>query len=331
MLKFSIVIPAFNVGHYINRCILSCLEQDLSKEEYEIIIINDGSTDNTLTIIERLSEDYQNIKIISITNQGPGAARNKGLMVASGKYIWFVDADDWIKSNSLNYLYTILETNALDALWVQLRRVNEKGDFMPVKRIHKRILTHTMSGEEFLRFVFGYEAYVVLFVFRRAFLVKAGLRFMEDVYYEDAEFTPRALTEAKRVKYEMGVYYFYIIRPGSIINAHNPRKIDDLLKVIKSLNRTIEKNEGSFDISYIRSFISVLVLNAMRLSTNEAYIDKQANLMLHLKNENLLELKPPSGFLLLIETWIYNISPRLFLIVCKIGRYFKGVKCIKTS
>jgi glycosyltransferase involved in cell wall biosynthesis len=330
MLKFSIIIPAFNVGDYINRCILSCLDQDLSKEEYEIIIINDGSTDNTLTIIKSLSENNPNIRIISKTNKGLGAARNEGLMVASGRYIWFVDADDWIKSNSLNYLYKILETNALDALWMQLRRVNEKGAFMPAKKMHRRMLAHTMSGEEFLRLVFGYETYVVLFVFRRAFLVRAGLRFMEDVYYEDAEFTPRALTKARRVKFEMGVYYFYFIRTGSIINAYNPRKIDDLLKVIKSLKRAIEKIESTFDISYIRSFISVLVFNAIRLSTNEAYIEKQTELLLHLRNENLLELKPPHGWLLLIETWIYNISPRLFLIACKIGRYFKSVKCIKT-
>ena len=97
----SIIIPVYNVGKYIEDCLKSVLDQDISKEEYEIICINDGSTDNSLEILRTYEREYSNVKAIDKENGGVCTARNAGLDVAVGKYIWFIDGDDCIRQNCL--------------------------------------------------------------------------------------------------------------------------------------------------------------------------------------------------------------------------------------
>lgn len=105
MYKVSIIIPVYNVEIYLTRCLDSCLQQDLSYDEYEIIAINDGSTDNSLSILQDYADRYPNLKIVNQDNRKQGAARNRGIEIATGDYIWFVDSDDWLEPNVLNYLY----------------------------------------------------------------------------------------------------------------------------------------------------------------------------------------------------------------------------------
>ena len=96
MVKLSIIIPVYNTEEYLPRCLNSCLEQDLLANEYEIIAINDGSSDNSLQILNAYALKYPNIRVINQENRGLGATRNRGLNLAIGEYIWFVDSDDWV-------------------------------------------------------------------------------------------------------------------------------------------------------------------------------------------------------------------------------------------
>lgn len=100
----SIIIPVYNVENYVEHCITSCLKQNILISEYEIIIVNDGSTDNSLFIAEKTATGHPNIKIISQCNKGLSMARNKGLSLAQGDYIWFVDSDDYIEENCLKQI-----------------------------------------------------------------------------------------------------------------------------------------------------------------------------------------------------------------------------------
>jgi len=104
-MKISLIIPVFNVDQYLSRCLDSCIHQDLIPDEYEIIAVNDGSTDRSLTILREYEQKYSNIKVIDKPNGGLSSARNTGLSVAIGDYIWFIDSDDWIKENSLCKIY----------------------------------------------------------------------------------------------------------------------------------------------------------------------------------------------------------------------------------
>ena len=118
-MKLSIIIPAFNAASYIEKCVRSCEKQDVKKDEYEVIIVDDGSTDNTKDCVKTLQKEFSNIIYIFQENARQGAARNNGLRIAKGVYIWYVDADDWIEENCLGEILRRIEKDFLTALAVR--------------------------------------------------------------------------------------------------------------------------------------------------------------------------------------------------------------------
>lgn len=114
MKKLSIIIPVYNVEKYVGRCLESCLDQDLPKDEYEIIVVNDGTQDNSVQVIEKYIKPENNVTLIHRENGGLSAARNTGLKHAQGEYVWFVDSDDWIEKDSLSKLIQYIKKYDLD-------------------------------------------------------------------------------------------------------------------------------------------------------------------------------------------------------------------------
>ena len=116
----SIVVPTYNVEKYIANCLDSLLDQDLSADIYEILVINDGSTDNSPKIATKYSESHDNVIVVNQENGGLSEARNKGIALAKGKYIYFIDSDDYIAKNTLGLIMETLETHDLDLLGVDI-------------------------------------------------------------------------------------------------------------------------------------------------------------------------------------------------------------------
>lgn len=116
---FSIIIPVYNCEKYISDCLDSCLEQDLPPNEYEIICIDDGSTDQSPQILDAYEAEHENVKVIHKENGGASTARNAGINAATGKYIWFVDSDDLIQENVLSKLKNIIEKHNVDAVYLK--------------------------------------------------------------------------------------------------------------------------------------------------------------------------------------------------------------------
>lgn len=125
MTKLSFIIPIFNLEGYIEDCIHSLLNQNIPHSEYEIICVNDGSTDTTLEILQKLASSFSNIVIINQENKGVSAARNNGMRYAKGEYIWFIDGDDLIASNCLNQLISFMNSNSLPLLRINFILVKE--------------------------------------------------------------------------------------------------------------------------------------------------------------------------------------------------------------
>lgn len=111
-IKISVIVPAYNIEQYIERCLISIKNQTL--DDIEIIVVNDGSIDNTLSKIKKCSSGDNRIKIINKKNQGSIEARKSGLKEATGKYILFVDGDDWLEKDALNILYKKAEEDLAD-------------------------------------------------------------------------------------------------------------------------------------------------------------------------------------------------------------------------
>ena len=124
-MKLTILISLYNKEKYIERCLKSLIEQDVSPNMYEIIIVDDGSKDSGGLIVQNYAKKHQNIKLISQLNQGASAARNRGLEAASGDYLYFLDADDYLNTNVLNYLLELGEQNDLEILEFNTKQIIE--------------------------------------------------------------------------------------------------------------------------------------------------------------------------------------------------------------
>ena len=125
-LLLSIIVPVYNVERYLPKCIDSLLNQDLPSDAYEIIIVDDGSPDVCPAICDDYAMRFANIKVIHRENGGLSAARNSGIDGAEGKFVQFVDSDDYLESNVLKTLVEKMETDQLDVLRFNYRNVNER-------------------------------------------------------------------------------------------------------------------------------------------------------------------------------------------------------------
>ena len=125
MAKLSIIVPVYNASKYLERCLDSVINQTL--KEIEIICINDGSSDNSKTILENYAKKDNRIKIINQKNLGLSASRNKGIKYANGEYIFFVDADDWIELNTCEITYNFAKEKNLDLLLFGAKNIDDDG------------------------------------------------------------------------------------------------------------------------------------------------------------------------------------------------------------
>lgn len=304
-IKLSIIIPVYNVAPYVEKCLRSCAEQDLSQENYEIIVINDGTPDNSLEIVERVAKDYSNIIIHSQENQGLSAARNKGLSLAKGEYVWFVDSDDWIKTDCLKEITEKCTTLSLDALGICAANVIDND---VVKRFDHQV-KGVISGKQAL--ICGKMNVQVPFtIYRRLFLLENNLYMKIGIFHEDSEFTPRAYYHVKKVSFIDKVFYFIHQNPDSITRTPNPKKAFDCIFVANSLSafsQTIEK-ELLKRFDYIISMnINNSLNNTYEMSTQKRkelnqYIYEHKNLFNHLLRSKVLKYK--------MEGLLFNLWPK---------------------
>lgn len=130
-MKFSIIIPVYNVEKYLKKCLTSIVQQNFN--DYELILVDDGSTDMSGKICDEFEEKYNNIIVMHISNSGVSNARNKGLEIARGEYIWFVDSDDYVEPEALKILSEQLEMNPkiellfLKLMYGKLRKIKRKN------------------------------------------------------------------------------------------------------------------------------------------------------------------------------------------------------------
>lgn len=231
MIKFSLILPVYNVEKYLPKCLESCLAQDIPQDEYEIIVVIDGSPDASLDIARRYRLEHDCIKIMNRQNGGLSAARNSGLKSAVGKYVWFIDADDYIMPNVLKTIYDIMEARSLDVLWIGWNEVDGQGRMLPEfspRVFYKR--TDTLSGRQFMAEVLNSSLFTWSFIYRHAFLNANKLEFTENMFYEDSDFAFRFLPLAGRISLLDKVCYNYLQRDNSIVHGISADKVRDLLR-----------------------------------------------------------------------------------------------------
>ena len=199
-MKLSIIIPVFNAQDYIQSCLDSCINQDLKPSEYEIIVINDGSTDKSLERIFPYTETETNLHVRTQENKGNGAARNAGIALAKGKYFYFLDADDFIAINTLGTLIYFQEQYDLDILAFSSCKIDNSCQIYS-KHLSTHIKVDTaINGIDYLS-THHYESEVWRYLIKREFYLKSKLFFYDRKFVQDSYFTHALISKAERISY----------------------------------------------------------------------------------------------------------------------------------
>jgi glycosyltransferase involved in cell wall biosynthesis len=211
MSKISLIIPVYNVELYLKRTLDSVFEQSA---DMEVIVIDDGSTDSSATIIDQYRH-HLNLRVISQSNRGISGARNAGIEIAQGEYVMFLDSDDRLLPGAVDAFIPYFE--AADIVFAQAVQYHLDG----TTSLIRHPLENPCSGEAYLRQVLpaGFPVMVWLNAYRKDFLDKHQLRFWQGVVHEDEDFMVRALLMAERVTAAPVLLLNYILRPASFTTS----------------------------------------------------------------------------------------------------------------
>jgi glycosyltransferase involved in cell wall biosynthesis len=326
-MKLSIIIPFYNVEKYIAVCLDSVYAQDIPEKEYEVICINDCSPDKSREIVLEYQKRHENLILIEHeTNKMLGAGRNTGLHAARGKYIWFIDSDDFIAPNVFAKLLSKVESDNLDVLQFNSQRVTNNGELSDNVFFPKEI--NVSSGMDFCKkYLFQYWNLNTWFkIFKKTFLIDNSLQFPEGVFYEDSLHSLKSLFYAARFSYCTDIIYYYRLNPDSIMNKnhYSGLKLSDRVRLhIDSINFVysfFKNNDIEFRDALINAYAwaikkyrkSIILMTSKEKSIFYERI-KVLNFKLTVKylkwNESVFYTNP-----LIIKFAFLFISPILFFI-----------------
>lgn len=240
--KLSIIIPMYNAEKYIGICLDSILGSNLLKEEYEIVIVNDGSQDKSPEIAQDYASRYSNVRYLTQENQGQSTARNYGIKTCKGEYVWCVDADDKVISEQLTKIIQALdEYKNLDILAIQLQNVTEEGQYLDVE-CSQPTLEHNkvLSGVEAI--LSGYNpSSICALITKKQLFIDNNIFFVKGITHQDVELTYRLMPCAMKVVFSDIIPYLYIYHPNSTSKSMVPEKkikyIKDDIYIINSFRR----------------------------------------------------------------------------------------------
>lgn len=292
----SIIVPTYNVEKYIRTCIESILAQ--TYRNVEVIIVNDGSTDQSLAVISDLICSHHNVKVINQKNQGLSVARNTGIDVATGKYITFVDADDKIMPGFVSSLYQIADKTGADIVRGSFRDFNGNipKDWVPDFNVPTNCGTIVLD-----QFLSSHISFVVWSsIYRLDFINSNHIRFTPGILLEDGDFTTRAYMLAKLVATSPEPNYAYRIRQGSILTTNNAQKMSlSEEKVISQFISMLKHEESDVLCSlilksiyaFMRDWTRIILKNHLSLDRTNSCFDTALTLIKEIINSKPLKEK----------------------------------------
>lgn len=229
-LKISIIVPIYNVEEYLERCIVSIINQ--TYKNLEIILVDDGSPDNSAIICENYAKKDERIIVVHKKNGGLSAARNSGLKISTGDYVLFVDSDDFIELDSCEKLIHDI-TDDIDIVVGVCKEIRSSDIFF---QKHSNLVNGQVykSKDYVLLSIEKNEWYAPawLNLYKRKFLVDNNLYYRDGYYFEDLEMLPRLFLSNPTIKYINYPFYNYIIRENSIMTSgFTPEKIEMILNI----------------------------------------------------------------------------------------------------
>ncbi len=247
--KISVIIPVYNVEKYLKKCVESVLSQTL--KDIEIILVDDGSPDNCPIICDEYAKKDNRIVVIHKQNGGLSDARNAGMRIAKGKYIGFVDSDDYIEPDMFEKMYQIADKDGSDVvvcnIWLDYEYKNCKNSYWPL------VANGSVSKDEIYNYMYKYPSYAVNKIYKRSFLCENNIDFIKGYLYEDVPFFTQVMLLAKKVSYCIDNLYFYRLgREGAITNKKSAKQLDIvcIVNIVENLLKSLNAPANVFDNFY---------------------------------------------------------------------------------
>lgn len=314
--KLSIIIPVYNVEKYLNQCIDSIVVQ-CDSDDIELIVVNDGSPDNSSQIIEKYAITYPNlIKVVNQTNQGLSMARNNGLEVASGDYVWFVDSDDWLSKNAIQGVLNCIKNNpnvdVFSSLLIKYYEMECRYEYP------KDCKASYLSGIDYLQKKLPVGA-AQRFIYKRIFLKENNLRFAKGLLHEDAIWGYMMLYKASKIMLIDTPIYIYRIRASeSIMSSISVRSAYSLIeghRIVKEwMLQNVENNDRRMFTNLSFGLIKSLLDFCKNIVDTPDYKTFYKKTKHYIRKEAYTAWKcRPSDYTCLI----ISLSPSLFSFLCK--------------
>lgn len=227
-MKLSIVIPCYNMEKYLPQCLESLYRQDLDQTSYEIIVVDDGSIDGTMEVAKGYAQRYPNLQIIDKQNEGVGSARNSGMDLAIGKYLYFLDPDDYLANNVLGTLIDLIEKNNLDVLIFNSLSLHKEAHWESFNINEVPQTLDIMDGISYIASK-KFQPEVWRYFIDREFLKGKGLCFIEGRWMEDAIFTATSFCKAQRLAHTSLDVHRYRLLPTSAMRNKTPEHYNKVI------------------------------------------------------------------------------------------------------
>ena len=294
-MRLSIIIPVYNVEKYILMCLRSVLENNLREEDFEIIVVDDESPDGSIAIVRQVTAGFPNIRIISQQNTGISGARNTGIRNAQGRFIMFIDSDDWIKPDSLLNMLCLCEDSDLDILEFGIEKRNNDGSVGGTFSASTN--GNVLNGTDYYKQI-RYVNSVFNKIYRREFVETHQLFFTEKIYVEDFEMNTRAFLAAKHVMAIPDIVYQYRQSDNSITRTSDAGKkkkmIDDHVVVLQKTDALYRVQTEPEKQAFLGERMSFLVVSIFYLMLKNQYtFEEMKEMRKELKHQEIYHIDFP--------------------------------------
>lgn len=305
-MKVSVIVPVYNVEKYLRKCLDSLVNQ--SFHDFEVIIINDGSLDNSQKIIDEYVKKYDFIKGYKKKNGGLSSARNYGLKYAKGDYVLFVDSDDYIEDDMLKLLYDSTKKNKSDIVVSEFNYVYLDG---------KKVRSYSnldYTSDNAKKYLLTPPMAPIRLMKRELF---DKIKFKENLFYEDLELCPKLLLYTKKISYVNEGLYNYLMRGSSIM--HQDKFNDKLLDIYKVL-------DSNYDVLYndYKDEIEYMYITHLLRTASLRFLDYKEGKKELIKIVNIFKERFPSWK----TNKYFKMSGKKIKIICYLA-YYKKIWCLK--
>lgn len=255
-IELSVIVPVYNVENYIEKCINSLQKQTF--KNFEVLVIDDESQDKSIEIVKNLIDNDKRFKVISQRNKGLGGARNTGIENATGKYLFFLDSDDYIKEETFQVLLNYINTNDVDIAIFDYFRVDENGKKLDSPKFGKSIL----DREQALKIILSLKTSPMACnkLYQKSLFIDYNIRYPENFLHEDIATTYKLFWKSDTIGYVGEGFYYWVIRGNSITQKITFKHINDVVKTLLIKKEFLNENSlyEKFELEYIRGCIQML-------------------------------------------------------------------------